>query len=145
MLPAPDAARVFAFLGIAFSSCICYDWRAVGYQFAAPYNRPRCCNTGGGFYFLRAVINLFSALNGLSTNSMFFCNSLSRPIHPFSIRFRNVLILSTSIFVANRSSDRLFLRLVLPTNQICLLRIGQVFQQIVPCVEDFSAVRANID
>lgn len=57
---------------------------------------------------MRAVINLFSALNGLSTNSMFFCNSLSRPIHPFSIRFRNVLILSTSIFVANRSSDRLF-------------------------------------
>ena len=52
MLPAPDAARVFAFLGIAFSSCICYDWRAVGYQFAAPYNRPRCCNTGGGFLLL---------------------------------------------------------------------------------------------
>lgn len=48
MLPAPDAARVFAFR-IAFSSCICYDWRAVGYQFAASYNRPRCVSTGGGF------------------------------------------------------------------------------------------------
>ena len=36
MLPAPDAARVFAFLGIAFSSCICYDWRAVGFVSLLP-------------------------------------------------------------------------------------------------------------
>ena len=87
MLPAPDAARVFAFLGIAFSSCICYDWRAVGYQFAAPYNRPRCCNTEGGFLFLCVSRDLLSgidafekflgAFDGVAPNVMLFCNGFS--------------------------------------------------------------------
>lgn len=61
MLPAPDAARVFAFLGIAFSSCICYDWRAVGYQFAAPYNRPRCSSTGGVFLLFGIMLDICKA------------------------------------------------------------------------------------
>ena len=61
MLPAPDAARVFAFLGIAFSSCICYDWRAVGFVSLLPLITVLGVgSTGGGFLLFSLVAALFA-------------------------------------------------------------------------------------
>lgn len=55
-------------------------------SFAAPYNRPRCCNTGGGFLLLCASLDLlsgidafdkfFSALDGVAPNVMLSRNGL---------------------------------------------------------------------
>lgn len=137
MLPAPDAARVFAFLGIAFSSCICYDWRAVGFSFAAPYNRPRCCNTGGGFLFLcvsrdllsgiDAFDKFFSAFDGFFTNAIFLCNNFSCSPLPQGLILGTCGKLSVfRFFGAPISSHGLFLSLIQATNQVCLLCVSQV-------------------
>ena len=88
MLPAPDAARVFAFLGIAFSSCICYDWRAVGYISLLPPITVLGAGTPGTVFYLCAGLDLFGsvdafdkffgALNGVSPDVVFSRNDFCR-------------------------------------------------------------------
>lgn len=95
-----------------------------------PYNRPRCCNTGGGFLFLCVLRDLLSgidafekflgALNRRSTNPNIIRNLLCGIVCFWQ---RSILNLCHfRVLVPSVSSVRHFLRLILPANQICLLR-----------------------